>query len=81
LTPMQALQAATSKPAEFLGRSAEQGTITVGKRADLVLLAADPLEDVGNTEAIRAVVLNGKLLERSDLDALLAGVERYATTH
>ena len=81
LTPMQALQAATSKPAQFLGRSAEQGTITVGKRADLVLLDADPLQDIGNTEKIRAVVLNGKLLERPDLDALLAGVERFATTH
>lgn len=81
LTPMQALQSATSKPAEFLGRSAERGTIAVGKRADLVLLDANPLEDIGNTEKIRAVVLNGRLLERRDLDALLAGVERYATTH
>jgi imidazolonepropionase-like amidohydrolase len=81
LTPMQALQATTSKPAEFLGRSAEQGTIETGTRADLVLLDASPLDDIKNTEKIRAVILNGKLLERRDLDALLAGVERFAATH
>jgi N-acetylglucosamine-6-phosphate deacetylase len=81
LTPMQALQAATSKPAEFLGRSAGQGTIQVGKRADLVLLDGDPLVDIRNTQKIRAVVVNGKLLDRSELDRLLAGVERFAKTH
>ena len=81
LTPMQALQAATSKPAEFLGRSAKQGTIEAGKRADLVLLDANPLDDIRNTEKIRAVILNGKLLDRSDLGALLAGVEHFAATH
>jgi imidazolonepropionase-like amidohydrolase len=78
LTPMQALQAATARPAEFLGRSAQQGTIEVGKRADLVLLDANPLDDIYNTTKIRAVILNGQLLERSDLDKLLAGVERFA---
>jgi hypothetical protein len=78
LTPMQAMQAATLKPAEFLGRSEEQGSIGVGKRADLVLLDANPLEDIRNTQKIRAVVLNGKLLERGDLDGLLARAERFA---
>jgi imidazolonepropionase-like amidohydrolase len=81
LTPMQALQAATSKPAEFLACSGTQGTIQVNKRADLVLLDANPLDDIHNTEKIRAVVVNGKLLERSDLDALLAEVDRYASSH
>ncbi|MGB9433637.1 MAG: amidohydrolase family protein [Candidatus Acidiferrum sp.] len=81
LTPMQALQAATAKPAEFLGRGAEQGTIEVGKRADLVLLDANPLEDIHNTEKIRAVIVNKKLLDRSQLDALLANVEKFAATH
>jgi imidazolonepropionase-like amidohydrolase len=81
LTPMQALQAATAKPAEFLGLGAEQGTIEVGKRADLVLLDANPLEDIHNTEKIRAVIVNKKLLDRSQLDALLANGEKFAATH
>ena len=81
LTPMQALQAATIKPAEFLGRSSEQGSIEVGKRADLVLLDASPLADIRNTEKIRAVILNGKLLDRNELDKLLASVEQFAATH
>jgi imidazolonepropionase-like amidohydrolase len=78
LTPMEALKSATIKPAEFLGLTAEQGTIEAGKRADLVLLDANPLDDIHNTQKIRAVVLNGKLFDRSDLDSLLASVEQYA---
>jgi hypothetical protein len=81
LTPMQALQAATSKPAEFLGRSAEQGTIEAGKRADLVLLDANPLDDIRNTQKVQAVIVNGKFLKRSDLDVLLTTVERFAASH
>jgi imidazolonepropionase-like amidohydrolase len=81
LTPMQTILAVTSGPAEFLGRSGEQGTIAVGKRTDLVLLDANPLDDIHNTEKIRAVILNGKLLGRADLDAMLKKVEQFAATH
>jgi hypothetical protein len=81
LTPMQALQAATVGPAEFLGRRAEQGTIEMGKRADLVLLDANPLDDIQNTQKIRAVIVNGGLLRRSELDTLLASVENFAAAH
>ena len=81
LKPMQALQAATVKPAQFLERNGEQGSVAAGKRADLVLLDANPLEDIRNTQRIRAVVVNGRLLERRDLDELLTGVERYAKAH
>ncbi|MGB7847391.1 MAG: amidohydrolase family protein [Candidatus Acidiferrum sp.] len=81
LMPMQALQAATEKPAEFLGLSAEQGTIQAGKRADLVLLDENPLNNIGNTQKIEAVVLNGRFLSRGDLDKVLAGAERFAAAH
>jgi len=81
MSPMQALQAATLNPAEFLGHRAEQGSVDVGKRADLVLLDANPLDDIRNTERIRAVIVNGKLMDRNELDDVLAGVERFAATH
>ena len=81
MTPMQALQAATTRPAEFLGRSAEQGSVQPGRRADLVLLDADPLADIRNAQRIRAVIVNGTLLNRVELDRMLAGVERFAATH
>jgi imidazolonepropionase-like amidohydrolase len=80
LTPLAALQAATIKPAEFLGRTAEQGTIVPGKRADLVLLDANPLHDIRNTQKIDTVLVNGKLLNRGDLDALLGQVARFAAS-
>ena len=74
LTPLQALQAATMNPAQALGLSDSHGTVEASKFADLVLLDANPLDDIANTQAIHAVVLNGRLLRRSDLDALRAGV-------
>lgn len=77
LTPMQALQAATSNPARFLGFT-DTGTIAKGKRADLVLLDANPLDDIASTKKIRSVVLAGHYLSREDLDELLRRVERAA---
>src|SRR5262249_11834529 len=74
-TPLEALQTATRNPAEYLGRLKDLGTVEQGKRADLVLLDANPLDDIRNTTKIRAVVFNGRLLPRSRLDSLLAKVE------
>jgi imidazolonepropionase-like amidohydrolase len=71
LTPLAALQSATLRPAEYLGRAEEFGIIAAGKRADLVLLSADPLADIHNTTKIQVVWLNGKLYDRAALDALL----------
>lgn len=71
LTPYQALAAATRNPAEFFGASAEWGTIEVGKRADLVLLSANPLADIRNTQRIDAVSVGGRLVEKQELDAMI----------
>jgi imidazolonepropionase-like amidohydrolase len=81
LTPMQALQAATRNPAKFLGRLEQLGTIEAGKVADLVLLDANPLEDIRNTQKIRAMILNGRLLNRRELDKLLTEAAASAKTH
>ena len=73
-TPLQALQAATSKPAEFLNATGAGGwgTIQSGKTADLVLLDADPLADIANTKKIAAVIVGGKFFDRAALNRLLA---------
>ena len=78
LTPMQALQTATLNPAKFMGRTADLGTVEKGKLADLVLLDADPLEDIANTQKIRAVVLAGRYFDRPALDRMLRGVAAAA---
>jgi imidazolonepropionase-like amidohydrolase len=75
LTPMQALQTATLNPAKFLGTLADQGTVERGKFADLVILDANPLDDIANTKKIRAVVLAGRYFDRAALDRMLHGVE------
>ena len=78
LTPMEALQSATRNAAEFLGRSDRQGTVEVGKDADLVLLKANPLTDIHNTQKIDAVILHGSYLSRADLDNILDVVAKAA---
>jgi imidazolonepropionase-like amidohydrolase len=62
VTPLAALQSATSEPARALSVSDSVGTIAAGQVADLVLLDADPLTDIRNTRRIVAVVLNGHWL-------------------
>lgn len=73
LSAADALRAATIWPAEFLGIADISGSIAVGKRADLVLLDDNPLREISNTQRIRTVVLDGRLLHRADVDALLSG--------
>ena len=62
LTPLEALKSATIRPAEFLNLENKMGTIEVGKVADLVLLSANPLEDIGNTRKIELVISKGNLI-------------------
>ncbi len=78
LTPLQALQAATLTPARILKKESDLGSIENGKIADLLLLDANPLDDIHNTQKIAAVIIGGKLLRRSDLDALLRKGEELA---
>jgi imidazolonepropionase-like amidohydrolase len=74
---MGSLQTATSNPAKFLGMEAA-GSIEPGKVADLVLLNANPLDDIHNTQKIEAVIANGRLFDRAALDHLLTQVEASA---
>ncbi len=77
-TPMESLQTATSNPAKFLGMESTLGSIESGKTADLVLLSANPLDDIHNTRKISAVVVSGRLFGRKDLDQILTQVEASA---
>jgi len=74
MTTVQALQAATSVPAAVLNNNA--GSIAQGRRADLVLLDANPLEDIRATTEIDTVIINGRVLDRETLDAMLAAVKQ-----
>ena len=71
LRPYEALRAATVNPAAFLQSTADWGTIEPGKRADFVLLSANPLADIRNTTKIDAVIFGGRVMERAELDAMI----------
>lgn len=74
-TPLEALQTATINPARFFRMEDQAGTVERGKFADLVLLSANPLEDIANTQKIAAVIANGRYHRRADLDKMLGRVE------
>jgi imidazolonepropionase-like amidohydrolase len=74
LTPYQALRTGTVEATRHVGHEARRGTIAEGMQADLVLLSADPLADVGNAQRIVGVMRDGRWHDRADLDARLARV-------
>ena len=78
-TSMEALQTATIKPAEFMGIGDSLGTVEPRKIADLVLLDANPLEDIRNTRKIADVVMDGHYLSKQNLDKLLEQTEVIAS--
>jgi len=78
MTPAAALQTATINPARYLGREMTIGTVAAGSSADLVLLDANPLEDISNVRRIRAVVTSGRFFDRIALDQLLAQAKAAA---
>ncbi len=71
-TPRQALEAATLAPARALRVERDSGSIAAGKRADLVLVEASPLADVGNARRVAGLVLAGRWIPRAELQAPLA---------
>jgi imidazolonepropionase-like amidohydrolase len=77
-TPLEALQTATLNPAQFFGMAGQLGAIEEGKLADMVLLSANPMEDIANTEKIAGVFVNGRYFSHSQIEKLLRGVEAAA---
>jgi imidazolonepropionase-like amidohydrolase len=76
-SPMDALATATSNPAKFFGKD-DMGAVAPGNVADVVVLDANPLADIRNTDKIFGVVADGRYYDRTHLDAMLAGVEQAA---
>jgi hypothetical protein len=74
LTPREALFTATVAPPRFFGLTDQDGTIAPGRRADLVLLDANPLEGLATLRQPQAVIAGGQVLDRQALDALGAGL-------
>jgi imidazolonepropionase-like amidohydrolase len=68
IAPLDAIGIATRNGAVFLGRERDLGTVEAGKLADLVLLDADPVEDIDNVKKIHAVIKAGMLIDRSALE-------------
>lgn len=66
-TPMEAIQAATLVPARVLGLEKETGTVEKGKRADLILINGNPLEDIHNTRNVEYVITNGTMYHTAEL--------------
>ena len=77
-TPLEALQTATLNPARFFGMEEQIGAVEKGKFADLVLLSANPLEEIGNTQKIAGVVLNGRYFSHGEIEKMLAAEEAAA---
>lgn len=78
LTPYQALQTATINVARYLRQSDEFGTIQTGKRADMILLTANPLTNIANTRSIAGVEVRGRWLDKARLDEMLSNIQpRY----
>ena len=66
-SPLEALQAATIVPARVMGMEKDLGTIEVGKRADLIIVNGNPLEDIHNIRNVEFVITNGTMYNTSEL--------------
>ena len=79
-TPLEALQTATLAPAQFFNRTDDFGSVAEGRLADLVLLKANPLEDIANTQTITGVVLDGRYFSPRELERMRADLKKLAAT-
>ncbi|GAA4046554.1 amidohydrolase family protein [Hymenobacter glaciei] len=77
-TPLEALQTATLNPAKFFNRQQDFGSVQAGRLADLVLLSANPLTDIANTQRIVGVLADGQYLSQQDLLALRKQLQQVA---
>ena len=77
-TPLEALQTATLNPARFLNRTQDFGSVQAGRLADLVLLSANPLTDIANTQRIVGVLADGQYLSQQDLARLRQQLQQVA---
>lgn len=78
LSEADVLRAATISAAEFMGAADTLGSVEPGKSADLVLLDANPLDDISNTQQIAAVLARGRLYRRDQIEDLLVAAEPKA---
>lgn len=76
LSPAAALKTATYNPAAYFGIEKTAGTVAVGKEADLVLLAANPLQSISATKQINLVLLNGRVFSKQALETMKEGVAK-----
>ena len=77
-TPLEALQTATINPARFFRKLSDYGSVETGRIADLVILRANPLENIANTRAIGGVVADGKYWSQAEIDALRSRLKQVA---
>ena len=76
LSPLKILQMATKNGAEFLGKQATMGSVTIGKNADLVMLNANPVESEKNLHQISGVVRRGNFYSKASLDSILGNLSK-----
>ncbi len=77
-TPLEALQTATINPARFFGKMSDYGSVQAGHVADLVILRANPLEDIANTRSIAGVVADGRYWSQAEIDGLRERLKQSA---
>jgi adenine deaminase len=77
-TPLAALQTATLNPAKFYGREGDFGSVKAGRIADLVLLSANPLDDIRNTRTIAGVIADGRYVSTMAIDSIRERVRQVA---